>query len=65
VRGGYTTQGSELKFAEGMAATRMFCADSQETVFTALLAKTASYTFTSRGELVLQLAGDSGSITFR
>jgi heat shock protein HslJ len=65
VRGGYTTQGSELTFGEGMAATRMFCADSQETVFTALLAKTASYTFTSRGELVLQLADDSGSMTFR
>ena len=65
VRGGYTTQGSELKFAEAMAATRMFCVDSQETVFTALLAKTASYTFTSRGELVLQLAGDAGSMTFR
>ena len=65
VRGGYTAQGSELKFAEGMAATRMFCADSQETVFTALLAKTASYTFTSRGELVLQLTGGAGSMTFR
>jgi heat shock protein HslJ len=65
VRGGYTTQGSELKFAEAMAATRMFCADSQETVFTALLVKTATYTFTSRGELVLRLAGDAGSVTFR
>ena len=65
VRGGYTTQGSELEFAEGMAATRMFCADSQETVFTSLLAKTASYAFTSRGELVLELAGDAGSMTFR
>ena len=65
VRGGYTTQGSELEFAEGMAATRMFCADSQESIFTALLAKTASYTFTSRGELVLQLAETAGSMTFR
>ena len=65
VRGGYTAQGSELTFAEGMAATRMFCADSQETVFTSLLAKTASYTFTSRGELVLQLAGGAGFMTFR
>ena len=64
VRGGYTTQGSELEFAEGMAATRMFCADSQESVFTALLAKTAGYTFTSRGELVL-LAESAGSMTFR
>ena len=65
VRGGYTTQGSALTFGAGMAATRMFCADSQEADFTALLSKTASYTFTSRGELVLQLGGDAGSMTFR
>jgi heat shock protein HslJ len=65
VRGGYTAQGRELTFAENMAATRMFCADSQESIFTALLARTASYAFTSRGELVLQLAGDAGSMTFR
>jgi heat shock protein HslJ len=65
VRGGYTTQGSALEFAEAMVATRMFCADSQETVFTGLLAKTARYTFTSRGELVLELAGNAGSMTFR
>jgi heat shock protein HslJ len=65
VRGGYTAQGRELTFADSMAATRMFCADSQEGTFTTLLAKTASYAFTSRGELVLQLARDAGSITFR
>jgi heat shock protein HslJ len=65
VRGSYTAQESELTFGEGMAATRMFCADSQESVFTALLAKTASYSFTSRGELVLELAGEAGSMTFR
>jgi heat shock protein HslJ len=65
IRGGYTAEGSRLTFAEAMAATRMFCADSQETVFTSLLARTASYTFTARGELVLQLAGDAGSMTFR
>jgi heat shock protein HslJ len=65
VRGGYTTQGRELTFAENMAATRMFCADSQETVFTQLLSRTASYTFTSRGELVLQLRDGAGSMTFR
>ena len=65
VRGGYTAQGRELKFAEAMIATRMFCADAQEQVFTGLLQKTAGYSFTSRGELVLQLAGGAGSATFR
>jgi heat shock protein HslJ len=65
VRGGYTTQGQELTFADNMAATRMFCADSQETVFTELLRRTARYSFTSRGELVLELADGAGSVTFR
>jgi heat shock protein HslJ len=65
VRGGYTADGRTLTFAEAMAATRMFCADSQETVFTGLLQRTASYAFTPRGELVLELAGGAGSMTFR
>jgi heat shock protein HslJ len=65
VRGGYTTQGQELTFADNMAATRMFCADSQETAFTELLQRTARYSFTSRGELVLELRDNAGSITFR
>ena len=65
VRGGYTSRERGLTFAEAMIATRMFCADSQEQIFTDLLRKTSGYTFTSRGELVLQLAGDTGSVTFR
>jgi heat shock protein HslJ len=64
VRGGYTAQGSGLTFDENMAATRMFCADSQESVFTELLGKTQRYSFTARGELVLQLTG-GGTATFR
>jgi hypothetical protein len=47
-----------------MAATRMFCADSQEAAFTGLLARTTGYAFTPRGELVLELR-DGGSMTFR
>jgi heat shock protein HslJ len=65
VRGGYTAQGQELTFADNMAATRMFCADSQEAAFTGLLRRTARYSFTARGELVLELANNTGSITFR
>jgi heat shock protein HslJ len=65
VRGGYTAQGQELTFADTMAATRMFCSDSQEAVFTELLQRTARYSFTARGELVLELGDDAGSITFR
>jgi heat shock protein HslJ len=64
VRGGYTAQGRELAFDDSMAATRMFCADSQEQTFISLLGKTVRYDFTSRGELVLELTG-GGSATFR
>lgn len=65
IRGGYTAQGRDLAFGEAMIATRMFCADAQEQVFTDLLRKTSGYSFTSRGELVLHLSGGAGSITFR
>jgi heat shock protein HslJ len=64
VRGGYTAQGRTLTFAETMAATRMFCADSQEQVFVDVLRKATRYNFTSRGELVLELEG-GGTATFR
>lgn len=65
VTGSYTRRGGELTFGEDMAATRMFCADSQETIFNDLLQRTASYTFTSRGELLLELTNGSGTMTFR
>lgn len=65
VRGGYTARGRDLSFDDALVATRMFCADSQEQVFTALLQNTSGYTFTSRGELVLQLTDGAGSATFR
>lgn len=64
LRGGYSTSGRELTFGN-LAATRMFCADSQETDFSALLGNVASYSFTARGELVLALAPDGGTVTFR
>lgn len=64
VMGAYTTNGRQLAFGADMAATRMYCDGSQETVFTALLAETSSYEFTSRGELVLALKS-RGSMTFR
>jgi hypothetical protein len=35
----------------------MFCEGSQETTFAELLGATSSYSFTSRGELVLQSNG--------
>lgn len=64
IRGSYTLVDNQLTFGS-MAATKMFCEDSQEQAFSTMLAKTHSYMFTSKGELVLMLKYDSGSAIFR
>jgi heat shock protein HslJ len=65
VAGSYTTASDDQITFSDMVSTRMFCEGSQESEFTALLENTASYHFTSRGELVLDLKADSGTVTFR
>ncbi len=46
-------------------STKMFCEGSQENVFIGLLENTQSYHFTSKGELILDLKFDSGTVTFK
>ncbi len=62
--GPYSTDGDKIQFGD-MISTLMFCDDSQETEFAQLLVHTDSYHFTNRGELVLDLKSDKGSIVFR
>lgn len=62
--GAYTVTGNQLSFGP-IAQTKMYCEGSQETEFASLLDNTASYLFTSRGELILELKYDSGTVTFR
>jgi heat shock protein HslJ len=64
LRGSYTTAGARLTFGD-VAATRMYCADSQESEFTAMLAAVTEYRFTSRGQLLLTLDADGGTAEFR
>jgi heat shock protein HslJ len=64
VMGGYELEGTTLEFGT-MAATKMFCADAQESVFTELLGRVRSHSFTARGELLLRLEGDGNVITLR
>ena len=64
VGGSYSTSGNSLTFGQ-MMSTLMYCEGSQESEFTELLSNTDSYLFTSKGELVLNLKFDSGSVTFR
>ncbi len=46
-------------------ATKMYCAGSQEAVFAKLLEDVDGYHFTSKGELILSLKFDSGTVTLR
>lgn len=62
--GKYTAKDGQISFTN-MFATKMFCQDSQEQTFSELLRDSSSYHFTSRGELILDLKFDSGSVVFR
>lgn len=63
--GSYTGDGHKIQFDDKMAATRKFCAKSQETEFVKMLLEVSSYFFTSKGQLILELKYDSGSMLFR
>lgn len=58
------TKNKTITFTE-MMSTEMACGDSQEEEFRNILANSSQYLFTSRGELILGLKYDSGSVIFR
>lgn len=62
--GSYSANEGRLSFGE-IASTKMFCEGSQETEFRQFLENTSGYHFTARGELILALKFDSGTVTFR
>jgi heat shock protein HslJ len=64
VSGKYTTNKQSIEFSH-MVSTLMYCDASQESQFTALLTNVDSYLFTSKGEFVLNLKMDSGSVIFK
>lgn len=55
----------KMQFGEDIAMTRKFCAGSQEMEFIGMLQDVKSFLFTSRGQLVMELKYDSGSIFFQ
>ena len=55
----------KIEFGENMAMTRKFCAGSQEMEFIEMLLNANSFFFTSRGQLIIELKYDSGSMTFQ
>lgn len=62
--GKYVATRNDLSLTD-MVATEKYCEGSQEQEFRALLREVVGFHFTSRGEFVLDLAGDVGSLTFR
>jgi heat shock protein HslJ len=64
IGGEYGTVDGRITFTK-MMSTLMYCEGSQESDFSKYLENTASYFFTSKGELVLELKFDSGVVIFR
>lgn len=64
IGGNYSINKNNITFGP-MMSTLMYCEGSQEYVFRKMLTETSSYMFTSKGELVLLLKYDSGSVIFK
>ncbi|MES3005181.1 MAG: META domain-containing protein [Patescibacteria group bacterium] len=62
--GNYSTTEGNIKFTNTIS-TLAFCEGSQEQVFIGLLTASQAYSFTSKGEMVLDLKLDSGSVVFK
>lgn len=62
--GSYTVTDNRIVFGD-MFSTKMYCEGSQEGEFMNLLRNTSGFHFTSRGELILDLKFDSGSVIFK
>lgn len=62
--GSYTIDKERVTFGP-MFSTLMFCDGSQEAEFMKMVSDSTSYHFTSKGELILDIKFDSGSVIFR
>jgi heat shock protein HslJ len=62
--GTYTTKDKTLTFGPLMS-TRMYCEGSQETQFAKNMEQVAEYFFSNKGELMLELKFDSGTMIFK
>jgi len=63
--GSYSTTSVKGITFSNIFSTLMFCQGSQEAEFSALLQNSDNYHFTSKGELILDLKFDSGSVVFK
>jgi len=63
MQGHYSIAENKIQFKK-MVSTRMFCERSQEQLFSKMLEDVSSYFFTNRGQLVLELEYNCGSMIF-
>ena len=63
--GSVTVEKHKIHFGEKMAMTRKYCEGSQEMEFIEMLQNASSFFFTSRGQLIIELKYDSGSMIFQ
>jgi heat shock protein HslJ len=61
--GSYSVDGTRLSFSK-LAATKMYCPESQERDFANMLSQVTSFLFTEDRRLVLELKYDSGQMIF-
>jgi len=62
--GKYVADAEGISFSE-IISTKKYCEGSQENEFATLLETASGYHFTTKGELILDLKFDSGSVVFR
>ncbi len=62
--GQYTADQNLLTMSQ-IVSTKMYCEGSKEGDFAKILENTASYLFTSKGQLIFEIKFDSGTATFR
>lgn len=63
--GGQFSESGGLITFKNIYSTKMFCEGSQEGEFAKMLQDSTSFHFTGRGELIMDLKFDSGSVIFR
>ncbi len=64
IGGSFVSNEKTLKFSN-MVSTLIGCGPSQERAFTDMLTQTKSYSFTSKGELIMNLNLNNGAFIFR
>lgn len=64
IAGTYVVKGKNITVSD-MISTKMFCEGSQETEFSKMLSEATSFEFTSRGQLILTLSSNGGTMTFK